>query len=248
VPCCSAFGVHRLLRGHRHPRFGGMRVGPRDLDDLVVPHGDGARRGTDGAAVRRNPVRRLYDWMLSWADHKAGPRAVRHLLRRVVVLPDPAGPAAAGARARPAEEGAVFGAICTLGSILGGMLGYAIGWFVWDVVGDFFFLHVPGRDAGVVRRRAGLVHRWGFWAVFLAGLHAAAVQGVHAGVRRVPDLVPHLRRGQRDLARRALLHRRGLVYFYGPPIQRFIDRHFNRLAWAFGILLVAGFVALRFLR
>ncbi|MBR9989033.1 MAG: hypothetical protein KFH98_04710 [Gemmatimonadetes bacterium] len=25
------FGVHRLLRGHRHPRFGGMRVGSRDL-------------------------------------------------------------------------------------------------------------------------------------------------------------------------------------------------------------------------
>jgi hypothetical protein len=25
------FGLHRLLRGHRHPRFGGMRVGSRDL-------------------------------------------------------------------------------------------------------------------------------------------------------------------------------------------------------------------------
>lgn len=37
----------------------------------------------------------------------------------------------------------------------------------------------------------------------------------------------------------------GLVYLHGPPIQRFIDRHFNRLAWAFGILLVLGFMALR---
>jgi hypothetical protein len=40
----------------------------------------------------------------------------------------------------------------------------------------------------------------------------------------------------------------GLVYFFGQPIQSFIDRHFNRLAWLFGFLLVGGFVALRFLR
>jgi hypothetical protein len=37
----------------------------------------------------------------------------------------------------------------------------------------------------------------------------------------------------------------GLVYFFGAPIQRFIDRHFNRLAWAFGLLIIAGFALLK---
>jgi hypothetical protein len=39
------FGTHRLLRGHRHPRFGGMRVGPRDLTIwsflMATAHGAG---------------------------------------------------------------------------------------------------------------------------------------------------------------------------------------------------------------
>lgn len=40
-----AFGVSRLVRGHRHPRFGGMRVGPRDLTIwsflMATAHGAG---------------------------------------------------------------------------------------------------------------------------------------------------------------------------------------------------------------
>lgn len=39
------FGMHRLLRDHRHPRFGGMRVGPRDLTVwsflMATAHGAG---------------------------------------------------------------------------------------------------------------------------------------------------------------------------------------------------------------
>ncbi len=38
----------------------------------------------------------------------------------------------------------------------------------------------------------------------------------------------------------------GLIYRFGPPISRFIDRYFDRLAWVFGILLVFGFLVLRF--
>jgi hypothetical protein len=38
----------------------------------------------------------------------------------------------------------------------------------------------------------------------------------------------------------------GLVYFFGPQIRGFIDIHFNRLAWAFAILLIGGFVVLRY--
>ena len=34
----------------------------------------------------------------------------------------------------------------------------------------------------------------------------------------------------------------------GIPIREFIDRHFNRLAWLFGILLVGGFLMLTWIR
>ena len=52
VACClSTLGGYRLWR-HRHPRFGGMRVGLSRLDGVVVPDGIGARRRIHGAAIR----------------------------------------------------------------------------------------------------------------------------------------------------------------------------------------------------
>jgi F0F1-type ATP synthase assembly protein I len=39
-----------------------------------------------------------------------------------------------------------------------------------------------------------------------------------------------------------------LLYWWGPSIKAFIDRYFNACAWAFMILLVAGFLVLKVLR
>ena len=38
----------------------------------------------------------------------------------------------------------------------------------------------------------------------------------------------------------------GLVYKFGPPIERFIDQHFNKLVIVFSALFVAGFIAIEF--
>jgi len=39
-----------------------------------------------------------------------------------------------------------------------------------------------------------------------------------------------------------------LVAKFGEPMKEKIDRHFNLLALLFGVLLIGGFVALKFLR
>lgn len=197
----------------------------------------------------RNPVRRLYDWMLSWADHKAGPVALFGIsFAESSVFPIPPDPLLLALSLGRPKRALLFAAICTTGSILGGMLGYALGWFVWDVVGDFFFAHVPG----VTPESFGIVQdwyrRWGFWAVFLAGFTPLPykVFTLASGVFQIPFPVFLLASSISRGARFFIVA--GLVYLFGRPIQSFIDRHFNRLAWAFGILLVAGFVSLRFLR
>jgi membrane protein DedA with SNARE-associated domain len=38
----------------------------------------------------------------------------------------------------------------------------------------------------------------------------------------------------------------GLIYFFGPPIKKFIDKYFNLLAILFVILLVGGFVLIKY--
>jgi membrane protein YqaA with SNARE-associated domain len=197
----------------------------------------------------RNPFRRLYDWMLSWAHHKSGPAALFGIsFAESSVFPIPPDPLLlALALGRP-KRALVFGAICTAGSILGGMLGYALGWFVWDVVGDFFFLHVPGVTPESFATVQAWYIRWGFWAVFLAGFTPLPykVFTLASGVFQISFPVFLLASSISRGARFFLVS--GLVYLYGRPIQQFIDRHFNRLAWAFGVLLVAGFLSLRFLR
>jgi membrane protein YqaA with SNARE-associated domain len=197
----------------------------------------------------RNPVRRLYDWMLSWAHRPGGPVALFGIsFAESSFFPIPPDPLLLALCLGRPKKALFFAAICTAGSILCGMLGYAIGWFIWGTVSGFFFQHVPG----VTPEGFAVVHdwynRWGFWAVFLAGFTPLPykVFTLASGVFQISFplfvVASAISRGARFFIVA------GLVYLYGPPIQRFIDRHFNRLAWLFGALLLLGFVAIRFLR
>jgi membrane protein YqaA with SNARE-associated domain len=196
----------------------------------------------------RNPVRRLYDWMLSWAHRPGGPIALGALsFAESSVFPIPPDPLLlALALGRPSRA-LYFAGICTLGSVLGGMLGYALGWGLWSVIEGFFFTYVPGVTPEAFATVREWYHRWGFWAVFLAGFTPLPykVFTLASGVFQIAFPVflfaSTVSRGLRFFIVG------GLVYFYGPPIQRFIDRYFNQLAWAFSILLIAGFVVLRFM-
>lgn len=197
----------------------------------------------------RNPVRRLYDWMLSFADKPGGPAALGAItFAESSFFPIPPDPLLLALCLGAPRRALYFAGICTIASVLGGMFGYFLGWFLWEGIGDFFFRHVPG----VTPEAFGVVqdwyHRYGFWAVFLAGLTPLPykVFTLASGVFLIPFpifvVASTVSRGLRFFAVA------GLVYFFGQPMQQFIDRHFDRLAWAFGILLIAGFVALRFLR
>jgi membrane protein YqaA with SNARE-associated domain len=107
---------------------------------------------------------------------------------------------------------------------------------------DWFFAYVPGVGPESFARVQALYDRYDFWAVFLAGLTPIPykVFTLAAGVFSINFpvfvLASVLSRGLRFF----LLA--GLIYRFGAPIKAFIDRYFNALAWAFGLLLVGGFV------
>jgi membrane protein YqaA with SNARE-associated domain len=195
-----------------------------------------------------NPIRRLYDWMLSWAERPGGPIALGGLsFAESSFFPIPPDPLLLALALGKPRKSLVFAAICTLGSVLGGMFGYLIGWAVWGAVENFFFTYVPGVTPESFGTVQDWYQRWGFWAVFLAGFTPLPYKvftlssGVFAISFPIFLIASTISRGLRFFMVGAL------VYYYGPPIQRFIDRHFNRLAWAFSILLVLGFVALRYM-
>lgn len=196
-----------------------------------------------------NPLRRLYDWVLRWAERPGGPVALGVLaFAESSVFPIPPDPLLIALSLGSPRRSFVFATICTVCSVVGGIAGYAIGLLVWESVGGFFFNTVPGVSPESFTAVQDLYRRWDFWAVFLAGLTPLPykVFTIAAGVFQISFpifvLASAVSRGARFFALA------GLIYFYGRPIQGFIDRNFNRIAWAFGILLVAGFAFLRFLR
>lgn len=58
-----------------------------------------------------------------------------------------------------------FATLTTLASVLGGVLGYAIGMFAFDMVEPL----LQGRYAATFAQASDWFDTWGFWAVFAAG-------------------------------------------------------------------------------
>ena len=198
-------------------------------------------------AVRRPGwVRRLYDWVLHWAETPYGaPALIVLALAESSFFPVPPDPLLIALCLGAPAMALRFATSATAASVIGGMIGYAIGAGAWSLLQGWFYTYIPGVSPESFATVKALYDRWDFWAVFLAGLTpipykvftlSAGVFSINFGVFVIASITS---RGLRFFVLA------GLIYLYGAPIKGFIDRYFNLLAWAFGVLLVAGFLALR---
>lgn len=206
------------------------------------------RRTREAAAPpgRTGWIRRLYDWVLHWAETPYGVSALFVLaFAESSFFPIPPDPLLVALCLGAARKSLRFAAVATLASVAGGVAGYAIGAGAWHVLGPWFFAYVPGVTPEAFASVQGLYDRYDFWAVFLAGLTPIPykVFTLSAGVFQIDFaifvLASVLSRGLRFFAVAALIYR------FGPPIARFIDRYFDLLAIAFAVLLVGGFVLVK---
>jgi membrane protein YqaA with SNARE-associated domain len=193
--------------------------------------------------------RRLYDWVLHWADTPQGPQALGFLSWiESFIFPIPPDPLLMALCLGAPKKALRFAAITTVASVVGGLIGYGIGAYGWQALEGWFFQYVPGVDAESFAAVQGLFLRWDFWAVFAAGLTplpykvftiSSGVFGVTLGVFVVASA---LSRGLRFFAEA------GLIYKFGAPIARAIDKYFDFLAFLFLLLLIGGFVLIEFVR
>jgi membrane protein YqaA with SNARE-associated domain len=203
---------------------------------------------TPGVARRVGPVRRLYDWVLSFSERPGGSWALFGFsFAESSFFPIPPDPLLVALALGKPKRALWFAAVCALGSVLGGLAGYAIGWGIWQVVEPYFFAYVPGVTPEAFLGVQRLYDRYDFWAIFAAGFTPIPykVFTLSAGVFSISLPIFLFASTVSRSARFFLVA--GLIYAYGPPIQAFIDRHFDRLAWLFLVLLVGGFVVVRYL-
>lgn len=213
----------------------------RDLPDDEVPG-----PASPGVAEKVGWVRRLYDWVLSFAEKPHGTWGLFGLsFAESSFFPIPPDPLLVALAIGAPKRALWFAFVCALGSVLGGVAGYGIGWALWAGVDQFFFSYVPGVSPESFQQVQALYEKYDFWAIFAAGFSPIPykVFTLSSGVFEISFLVFLLASATSRSARFFIVA--GLIYFYGPPIQGFIDRHFDRLAWLFLLLLVGGFVVIK---
>lgn len=218
--------------------------------DRVLPGDEHAEEvpgpATPGVAEKIGWVRRMYDWVLSYAEKPHGDWALfAFAFAESSFFPIPPDPLLIALALGSPKRALRFALICSVASILGGLAGYAIGWGIWGAVDQFFFAYVPGVTPEAFARVQDLYNSYDFWAIFAAGFTPIPfkVFTLSAGVFAISLPIFLIASTISRSARFFLVA--GLIYMYGPPIQGFIDRHFDRLAWLFLILLVGGFVVVK---
>jgi membrane protein YqaA with SNARE-associated domain len=135
--------------------------------------------------------------------------------------------------------------VATLSSVLGGLLGYGIGFFFFETLGQPI-LEFFGKADKMVEFNATF-NGAGFWAVLIAGVtpFPFKVITIMSGWTAMP-LATFLTTALIARAIRFFVVA-GLLYAFGAPIRDFIERYLGLVFTAFVALLVGGFLLLRYI-
>lgn len=192
--------------------------------------------------------RKLYDWVLHWAETPYGPLALFLLaMAESSFFPIPPDALLIALCLGAVKKSFRFALYTSVASIIGGMLGYLIGFGLWEAVDSFFFSYIPGFTEAFFQKVMINFNAYGFWYVFSAGFTPIPykVFTIASGVFRMNFflfvLASTLSRSLRFFGVAALFWK------FGPNIKKFIDKYFNLLAVLFFVLLLAGFLVIKFL-
>lgn len=223
-------------------------------------------------------LRRLYDWVLHWADTPHGTAALFLLaFTESSFFPVPPDVLLIALVFSRRDKAFFYASVCTVGSVLGGMFGYLLGheffgpvnhvvafvvgkglWYgvahegarVVTEAGFSFYAYPPGSpfasDTSVFLRVKDLYDRNAFMAVFTAAFTPIPykVFTVAGGYFGIPFMT---------LVGASLLGRAGrfmlvaaLLWWFGPPVKRFVEKYFDLLSIVFVVLVVLGFAAMKY--
>jgi membrane protein YqaA with SNARE-associated domain len=134
--------------------------------------------------------------------------------------------------------------VATAASVLGGLAGYAIGFFLFETLGEWIIrLYGMGERFEEFRQTW---NEWGVWIILVKGLTpipyklvtiASGLAGFNLGIFIVASIVT---RGARFFLVATLLR------YFGSPIRGFIEQRLTLVTTGFAVMVVLGFVVLRY--
>jgi membrane protein YqaA with SNARE-associated domain len=190
-------------------------------------------------------IRRLYDWTMDAATHERAPVAlfwVAFIESSVFPIPPDVMlvPMVLAQRAKAWW----FATVATVGSVIGGVVGYAIGYFVFEMIGEPILAFYG--MTGAFQEFAQRYNEWGAWIVFIAGITpfpykvitiASGATQLNIAVFMIASV---LARGLRFFLVA------GLLYWAGQPVRAFIEQRLGLVTTLFVIVLLGGFIAIKY--
>lgn len=196
-------------------------------------------------------MKNLYKWVLSLGDSKYGIIALFVLaIMESSFFPIPPDVLLIALCLGFPKRSFYYAAICTLGSIIGAIVGYEIGNSLWyDELGEYtsianFFFNNIFSENGFLKVKV-LYEEYNFWAIFTAGLTpipykiftiTAGVFNIDLGLFVIASIIGRLGR---------FLAVGTLIWYFGTSVKGFIDKYFNILVCLFAIIIICSFMMIK---
>lgn len=191
-------------------------------------------------------LKKLYDWVIHWAETKYGVPVMAFIsFIESSIFPIPPDPLLMALGLSRPKKAILYAIICSVASVAGGLVGYLIGWTIWEIVSEFFLTYLFSVDA------FNYVEIKYNENAFLAILGAAftpipyKVFTITAGVFKI-NLATFILASSIGRSARFLIEG-SLIYFFGEKIRYFIEKYLNLLSIIFFILLLVGIYITKFL-
>ncbi len=184
----------------------------------------------------------LYTKVMKWSAHEHAPRYLGGLsFAESSFFPIPPDVMLAPMSLARPKHAWRFALITTLASVLGGMLGFLIGYFAFDLIEPA--LQNSHYWDGYLKAKAWFA-QWGFWAIFLAGFSPIPykVFTITAGVINMAFL-PFVLASLIGRGARFFLVA-GLMVWGGERMERTLRTYIDRIGWVLVVLVILGYVIL----
>jgi len=202
-----------------------------------------------------NWLKDLYDWVLNWSNSKWGAFALFALaFTEASFFPIPPDVLLIALCLGVRSRSFYYVVICSLGSALGAVFGYSIGYFLWwseaqefSRFANFFFNIIPGFSTEIFFDIKQKYEEWNFWVIFISGFTPIPfkVFTVTAGAFNINFTLFLIASLVARSARFLIIG--SLIWKFGESIRSFIDKYFNILAFLFSFLLIGSFFIIKYL-
>lgn len=191
-------------------------------------------------------LRKSYNWILSYAGRPSASYVLAAVsFAESSFFPIPPDPLYIAMLVANREKAWFLAVLCTLTSVVGGIVGYYIGYGLYEGVGTWI-IETYHMEAAFKKIQADF-NEWGFWIISLKGLTPIPykIVTIASGVAKLDMgtflFASILARGFRFFSLAAL------IFHFGPGVRDYIDQNLGFVTTVSLLALLSGFILFKYL-